>query len=70
MLQLCFPVNNEVQTIFSPILIPDNNTRELRNHVNPTNKKLVFHVFWTFYGPTKNLGKLGEKQSREPVHVG
>ena len=23
----------------------------------------VFHIFWTFYVPTKNIGKVGEKQS-------
>ena len=29
MLQSCFPVNNEVQTLLTPILIPDKNTQEL-----------------------------------------
>ena len=45
-------------------LIPDKNTRELRNNVNPTlSKKLKFHVFWTFYVPTKKLRKVGQKWS-------
>ena len=40
MLQGCFPGNNKVQTMFTPILMPNKNTRELRNNVNPTSKKL------------------------------
>ena len=52
MLQSCFPVNNKVQTTFTPILIPDKtliadkNTRELGNNVNPPSKK--FSRFGTF----------------------
>ena len=34
MLQSCFPVNNEVQTMFTSISIPDKNIRELRNNVD------------------------------------
>ena len=49
--------------MFTPILKPDKNTRELKNNVNLTSKKLIFYFFWTFYVPTKNLGKVGEKLS-------
>ena len=64
MLQSCFPVNTEVQTMFTPILMPDKNSRELRNNVNPTSKKnKIFTILDLFYVPTKNLGKVGEKQS-------
>ena len=45
MLQWCFPGNNQVQTTFTPILIPDKNTRELRNIVNPMSKKLEISGF-------------------------
>ena len=38
MFQSCFPVNFSSQ----PILIPNKNTHELRNNVNPTSKKLKF----------------------------
>ena len=63
MLQSCFLANNEVQTMFTPNTIPDKNTREFRNNVNPTNKKFNFSRFWTFYVLEKNLAKVGEKQS-------
>ena len=49
--------------MFTPILKPNKNTRELKNNVNLTCKKLNFLFFWTFYVPTKNLGKVGEKLS-------
>ena len=49
--------------MFTPILIPAKNTRKLRNNVNPKSKKFNFYVFWTVYVPTKNLRKVGEKQS-------
>ena len=45
MLQGCFPDNIKVQTMFTPILMPDKNTRELRNSVNPTSKKLEISGF-------------------------
>ena len=45
MLQGCFPGNNKVQTTFTPILMPDKNTRELRNNLNPKSKKLEFSGF-------------------------
>ena len=48
MLKSCFPVNNKVQTIFTPILIPDKNTCELGSNVNPMSKKLKFSLFLTF----------------------
>ena len=43
--QECFPGNNKVQTTFTPILMPGKNTRELRNNVNPTSKKLEISGF-------------------------
>ena len=53
MLQGCFPDNIKVQTTtFTPILMPDKNTRELRNNVNPTSKKLEisgFHGVFMFW---------------------
>ena len=52
MLQLCFPVDNKVQTMFTPILIPNKNSHELVSDVNPMSKKL-FHVFGLFYVWTK-----------------
>ena len=39
MLQSWFPLKNKVQTMFTPILIPNKNTRELRNNNNRTSKK-------------------------------
>ena len=36
MLRLCFPANNKVQTIFTPISIPNKKNRELGNTVNQT----------------------------------
>ena len=49
--QGCFPGNNKVQTLFTPILMPNKNTRGLRNNVNPTSKKLKvsgFHGVFMF----------------------
>ena len=34
--------------MFAPILIPDKSTRELRDNVNPTSKKLNFSHFLDF----------------------
>ena len=45
MLQGCFPDNNKVQTMFTPILMPNKNTRELRNNGNLTSKKLEISGF-------------------------
>ena len=68
MLQSCFPVNNKMQTGFTPILIPDKNTPELRNNLNPTSKKFNFSRFVTFYFPTKKPWKNGRKTiHHEPV---
>ena len=55
MLQSRFQVNNEVQTMLTPILIPDKNTRELINNVNPTSKKLNFSCFLYFFMFRQNL---------------
>ena len=64
MLKECFRGNNKVQTMFTPILMPDKNTRELRNNLNPTSKKLEISGFqWVFYVLTKTLQKVGEKRS-------
>ena len=46
------------------MLIPNENIRELRIDVNPTSIKFKFSRYiGTFYVQTKNLGKVGEKQS-------
>ena len=45
MLQGCFPDNIKVQTKFTPILMPDKNTRDLRKNVNPMSKKLEISGF-------------------------
>ena len=45
MLKECFPGNNKVKTMFTPILMPDKNTRELKNNLNPTSKKLEISGF-------------------------
>ena len=45
MLQGCFPGNIKVQTTYTPVLMPDKNTRELRNNVNQTSKKLEISGF-------------------------
>ena len=64
MLQSYFPVNNMVQTMFTPILIPDKHTNELRINVNPISKKLKFLRFIDFFMfQQKKLGKVGEKRS-------
>ena len=64
MLQGCFPDNIKVQTTFTPILMPDKNTRELRNNVNPTSKKLEISGFHgVFYVLIKTLRKVGETRS-------
>ena len=71
MLQGCFPRNNKVQTTFTPISMPNKNTRELRNNVNPMSKKLKFQIFMEFLCSDKNASKSGRKTiHHEPVHVG
>ena len=45
---------------FAPMLIPNKNIRELRIDENPTSQKFKLGLF---YVPTKNLGKVGKKQS-------
>ena len=75
MLQRCFPGNNKVQTTFTPTLMPDKNTCELRNNVNSTSKKLeisgFYEVFMKFLCSDKNPSKSGRKMiHHEPVHVG
>ena len=58
MLQGCFPGNNKVQTMFTPILMPDKNTRVLINNLNQMNKKLEISGFrGVFYVLTKTLRK-------------
>ena len=64
MLQSCFPVTNEVQTTLTPIFIPDNNTHELRNNVNPTNKKFNFlRFFLDFLCSDKKTLEMWEKNN-------
>ena len=71
MLQWCFPSTNKVQTVFTPILMPDKNTRELRNNVNQTSKKLEISGFHGVLGSDKNPSKSGRKTiHHEPAHVG
>ena len=70
--QMWFPVKNKVQTMFPLILIPEKNTRELRNNVNPTSKKLKKITFFLIYflGSDKYPSKSGTKTiHHEPVHV-
>ena len=58
MTQSWFPVNNKVQYMFAPILIPDKNTRELRIDVNPTSKMFKFsRYFGLFMFRQKTLEK-------------
>ena len=54
-------VSSEKQTTFAPILIPNKNTRELRNNVNPTCKKLEFSRFLDFLHSDKKTLKKWEK---------
>ena len=57
--------------MFTSNLIPNKNTRELRNKVNPTSKKLQFSRFWTFLCLNKKPSKIGRKTiHHELVHVG
>ena len=71
MLKSWFPLKNKVQTMFTPILIPNKNTRELRNNINPTSKMLEFSCFLDFLCSDKYLRKSGRKTiHHEPVHVG
>ena len=71
MLQSWFPLKNKVQTTFTPILIPNKNTFELRNSINPTSKKLEFSRFLDFLCSDKKPSKSGRKTiHHEPVHVG
>ena len=58
-----FPLKNKVQTTFTPILIPNKNTRELRNNINPTSKKLEFLLFLDFLCSDKNPSKKWEKNN-------
>ena len=63
MLQSWFPLKNKVQTTFTPILIPNKNTRELRNIINPTSKKLEFSRFLDFLCSDKKPSKKWEKNN-------
>ena len=71
MLQGCFPDNNKVQTTFTPILMPNKNTRELRYNGNFTSKKLEISGFHGFLCSDKKPSKSGRKTiHHEPVHEG
>ena len=61
MLQTWFPVNNKVQTTFTPILIPNKNTLELKNNVNPMSKKLKFSRVLDFLCSDKKILEKWEK---------
>ena len=63
MLQSWFPLKNKVQTVFTPILIPNKNTRELRNNINQTSKKLEFSRFLNFLCSDKKPSKKWEKNN-------
>ena len=58
--------------MFPPILIPDKNTRELGNNVNPKSKKVTIFTFLDFLClDKKKTSKSGGKTiHHEPVHVG
>ena len=57
--------------MFTLTLMPDKNTRELRNNVNSTSKKLEISVFKEFLCSDKNPSKSERKTiHHEPVHVG
>ena len=61
MLQLCFPVINKMQTIFTPFSIANKHTRELRVYEIPMRKKLISLRFRYFlYVSTNKLRKVGE----------
>ena len=70
-LQSCVPGNNKVQTMFTPILIPDKNTRKLRNVVNLMSKMFNLSFLFLFLCSDKKPSKSGRKTiHHEPVHVG
>ena len=57
--------------MFTPILKPDKNTRELKNNVNLTSKKLIFLFFLDVLCSNKKPRKSGRKTiQHESVHVG
>ena len=63
MLQSWFPLTNKVQTTFTPILIPNKNTRELRNNIYPRIKKFEFSRFLDFLCSDKKPSKKWEKNN-------
>ena len=69
MLQLCLPVINKVQTMFSPLIITDENANELRMNANQMSKNCTF--LRAVYVPTKKSVEKWEKTiHHEPVCVG
>ena len=58
-----FPVNYKVQTVFTPISIPDKNTRELRNNVNPKSKKLKFSRLFELFMFQQKTFEMWEKNN-------
>ena len=58
-----FPVNYKVQTVFPPISIPDKNTRELRNNVNPKSKKLKFSRLFGLFMFQQKTFEMWEKNN-------
>ena len=55
--------------MFTPILMPDKNTRGLRNNVNSTSKKLEISGFYRVLCSDKNPVEKWEIH-HEAVHVG
>ena len=57
--------------MFTPILIRDKNTRELKNNVNPVSKKVKIFTFFGLFMFQQKIWKSGRKTiHHEPVHVG
>ena len=56
-----FYSQKQCEIMFTAILLPYKYSRELRNNLYLTSKKLKCLLFWTFNVPTKKtLGKVGE----------
>ena len=62
-LQSCIPGNNKVQTMFTPISMPDKYTRELKNNVKPTSKKLKISVLYRVFRVLKKTFEKWEKNN-------
>ena len=57
--------------MFTPIIISDKNTSELRNNVSQMSEKVEnLTLYGLFMFRPKSLEKVGEKIHHEPVYVG